>query len=188
MLLNHVRQLFASPLHSLVLKVAKLKKEVDLLVSHLRIMLNLITHGGVTVHFLIQETLPVVGLTHYPTTDNYQVSRKVLTTGALTVDLPNQKLHLSNAKALVSRQPKLKPVWLIRKKFGSLAANLSPFPTDRTRSYQLNLLLIEQRVTWVLPKIKSPQSMKVIGEVLLGPKKFLHAATYHVGLIIHITL
>ena len=106
--LNHVRQLFASPLHRIILKVAKLKKKVDLVVSHhLRIMLNLITHGGVTVHFLIcpiPETLPVVGLTHHPMTDRYPVSRKVLKIGALAVhlELPNQKPHLSNAKALVS--------------------------------------------------------------------------------------
>jgi hypothetical protein len=106
-LLNHVSQLFASPLHSIILKVAKLKKEVDLVDSHLRIMLNLIIHGGVTVHFLIfpiPETLPVVGLTHHPMTDHYPVSRKVLRIGALAVhlELPIQKPHFSNAKALVS--------------------------------------------------------------------------------------
>ena len=190
-LLNHVRQFFASPLHRIILKVAKLKKEVDLVVSHLRIMLNLTTHGGVTVHFLIcpiPETLHVVGLTQHPMTDPYPVSRKVLTIGALPVhfELPNQKPHLSNVKALVSRLPILKPVRLIKKMFGPLAANLSLLPTVRTRSYQVNSPLIEQRVIWVLPE--SLQSMKVIGEVLLGPKKSLHAATYHVGLIIHITL
>jgi hypothetical protein len=106
-LLNHVRQLFASSLHRIILKIAKLKKEMDLVVSHLRIMPNLITHGGVTVHFLIcpmPETLLVVGLTHHPMTDYYPVSRKVLKIGALAVhlELPSQKPHLSNAKALVS--------------------------------------------------------------------------------------
>ena len=122
-------------LHRIILKVTKLKKEVDLVVSHLRIMLNLITHGGVTVHFLIcpiPETFPVVGLTHPPMTDHYPVSRKVLKIGALPVhfELPNQKPHLLNVKALVSRLPILKPVWLIKKMFGPLAANLSPLPTD----------------------------------------------------------
>ena len=160
------------------------------MVSHLRIMLNLITHGGVTVHFLIcpiPETLPVVGLTHHPMTDHYPVSRKVLKIGALAVlELPNQKRHLSNAKAQVSWLLKLKPGWLIKKKFGPLAADLSPLPTDRTRSYRVNLPLIEQRATWDPPK--SPQSMKVIGEVLLGHKKSQHGATYHVGLITHFTL
>ena len=158
------------------------------MVSHPRIMLNLIAHGGETVHFPIcpiLETFPVVGLTHHPMIDHYPVSRKVLKIGALTVHigLPIQKPHLLNAKDLVSWLPKFKPVRLIKKKSGLLAANLSPLPTDRMRSYQINLPPIEQRVTWVLPK--SLQSMKVIGEVLLGHKKSLLAVTYHVSLIMH---
>ena len=161
------------------------------MVSHLRIMLNLIAHGGVTVHFLIcpiPEMLHVVGLIHHPMIDHYPISQKVLKIGALAgpLEVPIQRPHPSNAKALVSRLPKLNPVRLIKKKFGPLAANLNPLPMDRTRSYQVNLPLIEQRVTWVLSK--SLQSMKVIGEVLLGRKKYLLAAMYHVGLIKHITL
>ena len=78
-----------------------------MVVCHPRIMLNLITRGGVTVLFLIcpiPETLPVVGLTHHPMIDHYPVSRKVLKIGVLAVllELPNQKPHLLNAKALVS--------------------------------------------------------------------------------------
>ena len=69
-------------------------------------MLNLIIHGGVTVHFqicLIPETLPVVGLTHHhPMIDHYPVSRKVPKIGALAVHLENLKPHLSNAKAPLS--------------------------------------------------------------------------------------
>jgi hypothetical protein len=83
----------------------KLKREVDSVASYLRIMLNLIAHGGVTVHFLtcpMPETFPVVGLTHHPMIDHYPVSRKVLKIGALAVHLENQKPHLSNAKVLVS--------------------------------------------------------------------------------------
>ena len=71
-------------------------------------MLNLITHGGVTVRCLIYpilETLPVVGLIHHPMTDHYPVSRKVLKIGALAVHLEllnHQMPHLSNTKARVS--------------------------------------------------------------------------------------
>jgi hypothetical protein len=112
---------------------SKLKKGVDLVVSRLRIVPNSITHGGVTVRCLIYpipEMLPVVGLTHLPTTDRYPASRKVLKIGALAVllEFPNQMPLLSNAKVLVL--PILKSVRLIKRRFGPLAANLSPLPTD----------------------------------------------------------
>lgn len=126
-LLNHVRQLFPSFLHSCILKMPKLKKEVDLVVPHLKIVPNLITHGGATVHCPI---CPVVVLMHHPMTDHYPVSRKVLKTGALNVSLevPNQISHLSNVKVLVLLL-KLRSVRPIKKRFGPLVANSSP-PTD----------------------------------------------------------
>ena len=188
-LLNHVS--FLPPLHSGILKISKLKKGLDWVVPRLRIVLNLTTHGGVTAHYLIcpiPGTLLVVGLTHHSMTDHYPVSRKVLKIGVIAVHLEslNQMPHLSNAKVLDSLLPNLRLVWLIKKRFGPLAANLSPPTMHWTKSYPVNLARFEQRVTWVPPK--SLQSMTVIGEVLLGHKKSQCAVMYHVGLRIRTTL
>ena len=163
---------------------------MDLVVSYLRIVLNLITHGDVTAHCRIcpipeTETLPAVGLTRHPMTDCCPLTRKVLRIGALVVrfELTNRMHHLSNAKVLIYCLLKHNPVRPIKKRFGPWVANLSPLPP---RSYQVNSACLEQKVTWVLQR--SLQLMKVIGEVLLGHKRFQHATTYHVCLVMHIIL